>query len=175
MVTQLQHAGLPALAFPAASGAVVEDRNITRWELEPIQSALEHNLIPVVYGDVVFDAIRGGTILSTEDIFSHLARQLKPRRILIAGIEEGVWEDYPVCTKLVPEITSQTAGEILPAIQGSAATDVTGGMAAKVTEMLKLVEEIPELEVSIFSAEKEGTLAKVFAGENIGTRLHNQA
>ncbi|MGD2028129.1 MAG: hypothetical protein PVI99_09960, partial [Anaerolineales bacterium] len=50
LMTQFHQAGLPALAFPASSGAVVEDRKITRWELEPLQAALGHNLIPVVYG-----------------------------------------------------------------------------------------------------------------------------
>jgi isopentenyl phosphate kinase len=31
-----------------------------------------------------------GTILSTEDLFVHLAKQLKPARIFLAGSEEGV-------------------------------------------------------------------------------------
>ena len=50
--------------------------------------------------------------------------------------------------------------------------DVTGGMLSKVTGMLSLVEQIPELEVLIFSGEQSGNLALALSGENPGTRLH---
>lgn len=173
VMEHLHRENLPALAFPALPGAVVEDGKITRWELAPLVGSLENGLIPVVYGDVAFDEVKGGTILSTEDIFVHLARRLKPTRILIAGIEEGVWKDYPTCTELIPEITPGTWDEVMPAIRGSAVTDVTGGMAAKVFEILKLVRDDPNLEVVIFSAKAEGALRKVFAGEKTGTRLVN--
>ena len=62
-------------------------------------------MIPLVNGDTIFDDQRGGTILSTEDLFIYLARQLHPERILLAGLEEGVWADYPACTQLIGEIT----------------------------------------------------------------------
>lgn len=55
--------------------------------------ALANGILPVVYGDVVFDEVRGGTILSTEDLFQHLAHQLHPERVLLAGLEAGVWAD----------------------------------------------------------------------------------
>jgi len=33
-------------------------------------------LVPVVYGDVAFDAIRGGTIISTEEIMEYFSAEL---------------------------------------------------------------------------------------------------
>ena len=68
--------------------------------MEPIQSTLENGLLPVIYGDVVFDTDIGGTILSTEDLFFYLAGILKPSRILLAGQDPGVWKDFPECTQL---------------------------------------------------------------------------
>jgi isopentenyl phosphate kinase len=115
--------------------------------------------------------VRGGTILSTEDLFEHLARHLHPERILLAGIEEGVWADFPACTRLIPEITPQNIPEVAPALGGSTATDVTGGMASKVKQSLALVQEIPGLEIGIFSGQKPGLLKNALLGATAGTRL----
>ncbi len=54
----------------------------------------------------------------------------------------------------------------------AAGADVTGGMGAKVSDMLALVEQIPALEVLIFSGGQPGNVRKALAGENPGTRLH---
>jgi isopentenyl phosphate kinase len=45
-------------------------------------------------------------------------------------------------------------------------------MQAKVTEMLALVEQVPGLEVLIFSGEKPGNTRRALLGENPGTSLH---
>jgi isopentenyl phosphate kinase len=128
-------------------------------------------LLPVVYGDVVFDRIRGGTILSTEDLFTHLASQLHPTRLLLTGLEPGVWADYPTCTRLIPEITPLNFSQVAPGLNSSAATDVTGGMDNKVRQALSLVEEIHGLKALIFSGEAPGTLRQVLLGEEIGTTV----
>jgi isopentenyl phosphate kinase len=98
----LDSAGLPAVAFPPSASVIASNGEVTVWDLEPIQAALKSNLLPVVYGDVVFDRVLGGTILSTEDLFGYLAPQLDPGCILLAGLEPGVWADYPICTRLIP-------------------------------------------------------------------------
>jgi isopentenyl phosphate kinase len=165
----LDSAGLPAVAFPPSASVIASNGEVTVWDLEPIQAALKSNLLPVVYGDVVFDRVLGGTILSTEDLFGYLAPQLDPGCILLAGLEPGVWADYPICTRLIPEINIDNFGEVLPSLGGSAATDVTGGMASKVQQNFDLVKKVPGLEVQIFSGEEPGKLARALAGERVGT------
>ncbi len=169
----LHQAGLPVIAFSPSASVIAQGGQVERWDLTPLKSALEAGLLPVVYGDAIFDTLRGGTILSTEDLFSHLARQLHPNRLLLAGIETGVWADYPANTRLVTEITPHNLGEVAPALEGSSATDVTGGMASKVQEMLSLVQEIPGLEVLIFSGERPGLVQEVLCGAQVGTVLHH--
>jgi isopentenyl phosphate kinase len=56
-------------------------------------------------------------------------------------------------------------------LSGSAATDVTGGMASKVFQSLALVEAIPGLEVLIFSGEQEREVREVLKGESRGTAI----
>lgn len=167
----MHESGLPVVAFPPSASLVGEDGKLASWDLSPLKAALKAGLVPVVYGDVVFDTIRGGTIFSTEDLFNHLGRQLKPSRLLLAGIEAGVWADYPKCTRLIERITPQNLEEVLPALRGSAATDVTGGMYSKVIEMLGLVQAVPGLEAFIFSGSWDGNVQKALMGERVGTHI----
>lgn len=172
VIDALQEAGLPAIAIHPSAAVMARDGKLASWDLGPMMAALAAGLLPVVHGDVIFDQMRGGTILSTEDMFEHLASHLHPRRILLAGQEDGVWTDYPTCTKLIDEITPETIDQVLPALGGSSAIDVTGGMASKVLQSMALIRQISELEVMIFSGETPGVVEQVLLGARAGTRLH---
>jgi isopentenyl phosphate kinase len=140
-----------------------------RWDLSQIEAALENGIVPVVHGDVIFDRGKGGTILSTEELFEHLAKELRPERILLAGLEEGVWADFPARRHKVQRVTRESFNEISQSTGKAAGTDVTGGMESKVRQMLALAEAIPGLTVQIFSGEIPENLEKVLRGENLGT------
>ena len=172
VVEALRSAGLPAVTLAPVSAVTARDGQVATWDLAPLKAALANGLLPVLHGDVVFDEARGGTILSTEDLFAHLARQLHPERILLAGLEAGVWENFPARTRLIGEITPQIFAQQAASLGRSAGADVTGGMQAKVTEMLALVEQVPGLEVLVFSGEEPGNARRALQGENPGTRLH---
>jgi len=166
-----QEAGLPVVSFPPSGAVTASNGQVTTWNVDPIRLALGAGLLPVVYGDVVFDEIVGGTILSTEDLFMHLARELQPQRIALAGIDEGVWADYPHCTQVIPEITPENWDQVSASIGGSAATDVTGGMASKVSQMLNLVEGVSDLDVLIFSGNEPNNVISALRGYSIGTKI----
>lgn len=172
VMAALNKANLPAIVFSPSSAVTARDGKVLTWNLEPLRSALENGLLPVVYGDVVFDQLRGGTILSTEDIFSHLAPLLNPTQLLLAGIEPGVWRDFPANTQLLPEITQDSLHEHETRLTGSAAMDVTGGMADKVRQLLSLVEAFPWINGSIFSGEIHGNVQRALLGEPMGTSIH---
>ena len=167
----LRAAGVPALSFPPSAGVTAEDGQVAAWDLSPLSAALQTGLLPVIYGDVAFDRRRGGTILSTEDLFTHLAPRLRPARVLLAGLEAGVWADFPACTHLIPEISPENYAQVETALGGSTATDVTGGMASKVHLALDWVGQTPGLEVRIFSAAAPGSLESVLLGEPLGTQI----
>jgi isopentenyl phosphate kinase len=165
----LAEAGLDVIALPPSASVVAEDGRLASWDLTPIKSALQAGLLPVIQGDVIFDRVRGGTILSTEDLFAYLALRLRPKRVLLAGLEPGVWADYPVCKELVAEITPSAVSNVLASIGGSDAPDVTGGMLSKVDQSLELVGRIPGLEIYIFSGEEPGAVERALLGEPLGT------
>ncbi len=168
----LSQAGLPVIAFPPSSWLVARDGQAFQPEIRPISLALQHALIPVVQGDVALDLVRGGTILSTEDVFAGLAPLLTPHHILVAGVDEGVWADFPICTRLLVEVTPSSFDPASASLQGSAHTDVTGGMREKVQLMLHISQELPEINIRIFSGLQPGNLTRALLGESIGTRIH---
>ncbi len=175
LVTEtLIEAGLSAIALPPSASVIARDGEVARWDLGQLEAALVAGLLPVIHGDVVFDTQRGGTILSTEDLFAHLARHFQPKRLLLAGIESGVWEDFPNRSLIIPKITPANHKKILPTLSGSAATDVTGGMESKVEQCVALTREIPDLEILIFSGDIPGQLLEVLLGSNKGTVIRSQ-
>ena len=170
----LQRAEIPALALAPVSAVTTRDGQVSQWNLTPLKAALAAHIVPVVYGDVIFDEVRGGTILSTEDLFEHLARELRPERILLAGLEAAVWADYPERKQRLEKITPASFENIKSHVGASHGADVTGGMESKVRQMLALAAEIPGLTVQIFSGEEIGNIQKTLAGEKPGTILASE-
>ncbi len=162
-------AGVRAISLAPSSSVISSNGQVSVWDTTPIRMALAADIVPVIFGDTVFDEVRGGTILSTEDLFMYLTGALHPDRILLAGLEAAVWEDFPARTRKVEKITPASFNEIKAGVGKSAAADVTGGMESKVKQMLALVEKHPNLTVQIFSCELPGNLIRVLAGETLGT------
>ena len=160
-------AGLPVVNFPPSASAICRDGALAVLAVAPIQNALVHGLVPVVFGDVAMDEIRGGTIVSTEDVFSFLAPRLEPSRLLLAGVEPGVRTHWPD-GEILERVTSATP---LSGIAGSHAADVTGGMASKVQQSLELVQQVEGLEVCIFSGETPRAVQQALMGANVGTQI----
>jgi isopentenyl phosphate kinase len=172
VINALRKANLPALTFSPASSVIAHDGKVRSWNTYPLRQALSNGLLPVIHGDVVIDEVRGGTILSTEDLFRHLAQELKPSRILLAGREEGVWSGFPARTSLLRSMSASDLNGGLSHLGAAVETDVTGGMLAKVVGMLELVNLVPGLEVLIFSGESAAVFRGALAGEKPGTSLH---
>ncbi|MFZ3070915.1 MAG: isopentenyl phosphate kinase [Anaerolineaceae bacterium] len=169
VVEQSQAVGLPVIAFPPSAAIVTDNHTIVKWDLAPMRIALSHNLIPIVYGDVASDLNIGGTILSTEDLFFHLAQKFHPGRILLAGMEKGVYADYPHNREVLPFIASDANLETR--LEGSASVDVTGGMVSKVSLMQAICRAIPGIQIHIFSGTDPANLGKAIEGLSIGTLI----
>jgi isopentenyl phosphate kinase len=174
VMDEIKNAGLHAISFPPSATILSENSEIVRWEISQIQTALQQSILPVVFGDVIFDRKIGGTILSTENLFSYLALFLKPHRILLAGEEKGVWSNYEKKDFLVQTITPETSRKMPSQPQGSYKTDVTGGMKQKVEMMISLVNEHPEITVSIFSGLIPGELKRALSGDFPGTTIRQR-
>ena len=68
---------------------------------------------------------------------------------------------------MIPLITPQNIESLRPALRGSHAADVTGGMESKVLEMLAQAQSMPGLRVRIFSGVEAGAVKRALLGETI--------
>jgi isopentenyl phosphate kinase len=141
-------AGVPVLNLQPSASALCQDGQLQSLALDPIRTALDNGLIPILHGDVALDSIRGGTILSTEEILIFLAPILRPTHILLAGEVAGVLDQDG---RVIPRIRTVDFDPSTSHLGGSHGVDVTGGMFSKVHAMLDLVTRYPDISVRIFS------------------------
>ncbi len=163
--------GLDAISFPPSAMLVTNDHTDIRVDLQALQLALHHDLLPVVFGDVVFDHSTGGTIISTEQILAHLCDQLPIQRILLAGMEKGVWKNADDPHTIFKVLTPAEYSDHAKDIKGSTATDVTGGMRTKVEILFSILHKHPDIEAVIFSGEQTDNLFSNLTGKPAGTLL----
>jgi isopentenyl phosphate kinase len=177
VVDALWEAGVPVLAIQPSASAQCRAGELLALDERPVRVALDKGLAPVVYGDVALDSVRGGTIISTEEIFAWLALRLMPQRVILVGEVAGVLSADPasgVAGELIAEITPDTLPDLAQALGGSRGVDVTGGMVAKVAAMLALAQTVPALAaIQIISGLVPGLVRAVLAdpGLRAGTRI----
>ncbi len=162
----------PVLLSPSAQ-ALADRGRPARWDLTVLRHALAAGQIPLIHGDAVLDARLGFTILSTEEMFVHLAKALRPTRIVLACDVEGVYLD-PGDAVPLPRIDRRTIAAVrrtLARAGSGGAADVTGRMAAKVDRLYALAARPGGPEVRVVSGLKPGVLPAALAGEDVGTRI----
>lgn len=180
LVTDLcLEAGVPVVSVQPSASARCRDGQLVYLDVHPIRDLVAAGCVPVVYGDVALDEVRGYTIISTEQIFAYLAQQLAPTRIILTGEVSGVFTADPThdpAARRIPVITPASLPEVENQLGGAAGFDVTGGMLSKVREMLALVERQPELEVWLVSGLEPGTIRDALIGGQpaTGTILRHQ-
>jgi isopentenyl phosphate kinase len=133
VVESLVAAGVAAVPVHPFSAA---DRNADgRLHLatDPVSTMLEEGFVPVLHGDVVAHAGRGATIVSGDELVVALAGALTADRVGVCSSVPGV---YGSDGRVLDRIESME--DVAEAVGDSDATDVTGGMAGKVRELLSL-------------------------------------
>ena len=169
VLSELVKADLPIFRFQPSASIIANDGQIQTMNTDLFLTALNHNLIPLVHGDVAYDKQCGGTIVSTETIFSYLVQELDVNRIILLGEVDGVFDADGI---LVSHITPRSIDTLQSALGGSSGVDVTGGMVQKVSEMMALVEQNNELEVIIANGKTHNMLTDIMCkNKQLGTRI----
>jgi len=168
--------GVPVVSIQPSASARCHGGDLQALAVHPVQEALQHGLVPLVYGDVALDDLWGSTIISTETIFAYLARLLLPQRILLVGEVQGVHTSDPhhdLQARLVPVLRASSIEQMQSVLGGSHGVDVTGGMHTKVRDMVDLVRVMPSLHVALLSGLEPGLLERALtdADLNPGTLI----
>src|SRR5215217_5254074 len=171
VVEELLAAAIPALALQPSATLVSRQGSLAEWHTAAITRALDHDLVPVVHGDVAFDETQGSSIMSTEQLLERLVHTpaLSPARIILVG-ETGVYTADPRAdphAERIPRIDAANIAAVLRGTGGSHGVDVTGGMRAKVELIWRLVEARPGLAAQLIGPDP-GLLTRALLDEAVG-------
>lgn len=158
VVDALADAGVPAVpVHPYAAGYRTADSDL-RFPTEQVAAMLDEGFVPVFHGDILTHVGEGASILSGDELVTHLATDLAADRVGICSTVPGVFDEDG---DVIPEITAFE--DAADALGESDATDVTGGMAAKVRNLLALGSP-----AFVFGPD---ALRDFLAGDDAGTRI----
>lgn len=172
VMEDLLKVGLPVISFAPSSLIIANNQQPADNFAEPISQSLKWGLIPVLYGDIVFDRKRGWCIFSSEKILGVLARAFLKSfthiKVFYGGDTDGVYDENGKTIKI---ITPESFVKLREKIKGSTAADVTGGMLHKVQEAVMAASDFG-IETLIFSGRIKGQLKQALMGECVnGTRI----
>jgi len=163
--------GLPVVSVQPSATARCYDGVLVSMDAGVVASLLERDMIPLVYGDVALDAVRGCTVVSTEQIFTCLARRLRPARIIMVGEVDALYTADPHRVpeaRRIPEVRAVNACAVMSVASAAYGVDVTGGMAEKVRSLLALVGEDESLTVHLVTGMQPGLLHRALCGQAVG-------
>ena len=162
---------LPVISLSPMSMITSKAGSLHDSFFSPIDCVLHQGLIPLLYGDGIWDLEWNTTIFSGERVITEIVRYLQSKEYIIDKIIEvgntnGV---YDMHGRTIPTITPESFLSQQESIGSPLAQDVTGGMRHKVEEALFLAKmgtntmiingEIPgELFASLENIPTKGTL-----------------
>jgi len=158
VVGALADAGVPAVPVHPFSAGFRDDAGDLAFPTGQVAAMLEEGFVPVLHGDVLTTAGDGATIVSGDDLVVALAADLGADRVGLCSTVPGVLD---ADGDVIPEIGAFE--DAADALGGSDATDVTGGMAAKVRALLGLGSP-----AFVFGP---SDLDAFLAGDDAGTRI----
>ncbi|SMP14462.1 isopentenyl phosphate kinase [Halobellus salinus] len=156
VLRRLHDAGVAAVPVHPLSVAARDGGDALALPLDSTATLLGEGFVPVLHGDVVGHAGAGATVVSGDELITRLAAGLDADRVGLCSTVTGVYDDDG---EVLPRITEFDS--VADAVGGSDATDVTGGMAAKVRALLDL-----DAPAHVFGPE---SLSAFLAGDPAGT------
>ncbi len=169
VVSALNDVDLPVIGIPPSCTVTTNSGDIETCNFDPIFSALEIGLVPVMYGDAVFDRKLKFTILSGDALASYIAMRLKAKQLIFLVDVDGVYGfDRKTSQRfLIEELTEKIHMSLkYEPIEG----DVTGGMFYKVEEALAAARH--GIDVYIINGLVPGRVEAVIKGQKVvGTRV----
>ncbi len=162
-------AGLPAVSFRPGSFILSENGKYKDIFLQPLITALHQGLVPVIYGDVIWDTKWKSTIFSGETSLNTICLRLLERNYSIDKIIQFCDVDGVLDEKesVIPVISDKNWQEIKLKITSNSSPDVTGGMEHKIENALSITGL--GIKTIIVNGNKQESVVKALHGEKIGT------
>ncbi|MEM3396729.1 MAG: isopentenyl phosphate kinase [Thermoplasmata archaeon] len=167
----LMRVGVPAISLPPLATALNSGGTLKSLDVRKFEESLANSLLPVTFGDVVFDEKMGFSICSGDDLTLCLAAHFKPERVIFVCDVPGVYADYPPKkgTAILEEISPDFLGNLKAA---NPEIDVTGGIFGKVQKCFEFLKTKENVEIWIISGRDFVNLRNALIGKDIhGTKV----
>lgn len=171
LLEELLKEKLPAFSLQPSACLSSSNQIVNNLSFEIFPKLLNHNIIPVVYGDAIIDDKLGSTIISTDYLMELIVKylidlEIKPKLVINLGNYNGVTNPDG---EVVKEINRSNYSEIKKYFYTNHEIDVTGGMAYKVSEFLKLADlGVPSI---IANGNTTEILKEILSKKPIGTLI----
>ena len=157
VVDRLQQREVAALPVHPLSVAARDEGGTLSLPATATEGLLDEGFVPVLHGDVIAHAGEGVTVLSGDEIVTSLAESLGASRVGLCSTVPGVLDADDTVIETISSFS-----DVESVLGGSESTDVSGGMAAKVRELLDLGAPAqifgPNAVVAFLQGENPGTL-----------------
>ncbi|MEM2850061.1 MAG: isopentenyl phosphate kinase [Candidatus Bathyarchaeia archaeon] len=163
----LESKGLEVVPLPPLAFVTLASGGLKGMFYEPFINALNMNLTPVTFGDVVFDSDRVFSIISGDLLMSELSRKLQPLKAIFTIDVDGLYVDDPKHNPDVEFIAEATVAEVESLLNRLSfrSSDVTGGMRFKLKQACEIARR--GADVYIINGLKPGRLFKALKGEKV--------
>lgn len=168
IVEKLIKENISGVSFSPSSFIFSKNSKLKNIFINPIISALNQNIIPVIFGDIIFDENLNSAIFSTEKIFKELIKKLKDyyqiKTIVYCSDIDGVYDSQK---KVIDKINKKNFLKIKNELKKySQKFDVTGGIIHKIEKSLEITSKF-KIKSLIFNGARDNQLIKFFRGEKI--------
>lgn len=162
-----------AVSIAPSSCFVTEGGKVKSFDETVMQRMAKMVYTPVMYGDAVFDDKIGFTVLSGDQLVTYLALKYKATKIVIGTDTDGLFDADPKTNpnaKPFKKLSLKELKELQPKLGKATGTDVTGGMAGKIAELIPAVEA--GVHITITGATKGLSIYRALTDQSVmGTEI----
>ncbi len=158
----------PALSIQASSIFIKDSQIISTYSIDIIETALDLNILPILYGDIILDKKGSFSIISGDTIIFELCENLNKysvSKVIFTMETDGLYiQDNDEKSILVTECNSNELDSLELAALGQK-IDVTGGIRGKINAIKEICKyNIP---VQIINGLENGNILKALKGQKI--------
>ncbi len=160
IVLALTEQGHPAIEISLPDIIRTHNGKIIFFDLEVVNDFIQKGFIPVMHGDGAIDDVLGLVVLSGDKIATEIAIRLNAEELIYGTDVDGILD-------VKGEVIKSINRKNIETLKFWDNNDFSGGMRNKVKEAMNLNGTV----VKIINLRKDGMLARVLNGENVGTTI----
>lgn len=171
LINQFLEKKYPALSIQASSIFIKDTQNISTQSINVIETALDLDILPILYGDIILDLKGSFSIISGDQIIVELCKKIKNyniSKIIFAIEKDGLFIRERDNDKLNIKLATELKFEDLDVIEIAdleSKIDVTGGIKGKINKIKQICQQ--NIPVQIINGLKDEFILKALKNQNI--------